>query len=92
VRRATAPASRATSPRPQVTEDACAFAWLELIARQPERTNVMDCLRVVARREAIRLARYDRRLAPLTPQYTRSILGVSVTGIGGPWFSGRHGY
>ena len=26
--------------RPQVIEDACAFAWAELLARQPERTSI----------------------------------------------------
>jgi RNA polymerase sigma factor (sigma-70 family) len=48
------------SARPQVIEDACAFAWAELLARQPERTSIVGWLRVVARREAIRLARHDR--------------------------------
>jgi|tagenome__1003787_1003787.scaffolds.fasta_scaffold20749176_3 RNA polymerase sigma factor (sigma-70 family) len=51
------------SARPQVTEDPYAFAWTELLARQPERGNVIGWLRVVARRAAIRLAQYDRRLA-----------------------------
>jgi RNA polymerase sigma factor (sigma-70 family) len=60
--------ARDVSARPQVIEDACAFAWLELVARQPARTNILGWLRVVARREAIRLARYDRRLAALTPR------------------------
>jgi hypothetical protein len=32
---------RGIAARPEVIEDACAFAWLELIARQPEHTNVM---------------------------------------------------
>jgi RNA polymerase sigma factor (sigma-70 family) len=48
------------SARPQVIEDACAFAWAELLARQPERTSIVGWLRVVARREALRLARRDR--------------------------------
>jgi RNA polymerase sigma factor (sigma-70 family) len=48
------------SARPQVIEDACAFAWAELLARQPDRTSIVGWLRVVARREAIRLARHDR--------------------------------
>jgi RNA polymerase sigma factor (sigma-70 family) len=38
----------------------CGFAWAELLARQPERTSIVGWLRVVARREAIRLARLDR--------------------------------
>ena len=46
--------------RPQVIEDACAFAWAELLARQPERTSIVGWLRIVARREAIRLAQRDR--------------------------------
>ena len=51
---------RDVGARPQVVEDACAFAWAELLARQPERTSIVGWLRVVARREAIRLARCDR--------------------------------
>ena len=51
---------RDVSARPQVIEDACAFAWAELLARQPERTSIVGWLRIVARREAIRLAQCDR--------------------------------
>ena len=40
--------ARDVTARPEVIEDACAFAWLELVARQPERTNIMGWLRVVA--------------------------------------------
>jgi hypothetical protein len=43
-----------------VIEDACAFAWVELLARQPARTSIVGWLRIVARREAIRLAQHDR--------------------------------
>src|SRR3954449_11334847 len=60
--------ARDVSARPQLIEDACAYAWLELVARQPERTNVIGWLRVVARREAIRLVRHDRRLFELAPE------------------------
>lgn len=56
--------ARDIAARAPVIEDAGACAWLELIARQPERTNITGRLRLVARREAIRLARHDRRLAP----------------------------
>jgi RNA polymerase sigma factor (sigma-70 family) len=63
--------ARDVTARPQVIEDACAFAWAELVARQPERTNIMGWLRVVARREAIRLATHDRRLATLAPDAER---------------------
>jgi RNA polymerase sigma factor (sigma-70 family) len=54
------------SARPQVIEDACAFAWAELLARQPDRTSIVGWLRVVARREAIRLARHDRVTVSMT--------------------------
>jgi RNA polymerase sigma factor (sigma-70 family) len=53
--------------RPEVVEDACAFAWLELVARQPARTSIVGWLRVVATREAIRLAQHDRRMAVRRP-------------------------
>ena len=53
---------------PQVIEDACAYAWLELVARQPARTNIVGWLRIVARHKAIRLAQYDRRLSALVPE------------------------
>jgi len=43
--------------RPQLIEVACALAWLELVARQPERINPTGWLRVVAGREAVRLPR-----------------------------------
>ena len=59
--------ARDVNAGPQVIEDACAFAWLEFLARQPQRTNPVGWLRVVARREAIRLARHDRRAAALEP-------------------------
>jgi RNA polymerase sigma-70 factor (ECF subfamily) len=52
--------NRDVGARPQVIEDACAFAWAELLARQPERTSIVGWLRIVARREAIRLAQCDR--------------------------------
>jgi RNA polymerase sigma factor (sigma-70 family) len=54
------------SARPQVIEDACAFAWAELLARQPERTSIVGWLRIVARREAIRLAQHDRATVPMS--------------------------
>src|SRR4051812_12186843 len=57
--------ARDVSARPQVIEDACAYAWAELLARQPERTSIVGWLRVVARREAIRLARSDRPLVSM---------------------------
>jgi RNA polymerase sigma factor (sigma-70 family) len=67
-RRLLALVARDVSAGPQVIEDACAYAWLELVARQPERTNIIGWLRVVARREALRLACYDRRLFELAAE------------------------
>jgi RNA polymerase sigma factor (sigma-70 family) len=58
--------ARDVGARPQVIEDACAYAWAELLARQPERTSIVGWLRVVARHEAIRLARSDRPLVSMS--------------------------
>ena len=52
--------ARDVPARAQVIEDARGFAWAELHARQPERTSIVGWLRIVARREAIRLAQCDR--------------------------------
>ncbi|MEN3281381.1 MAG: hypothetical protein V7607_2521 [Solirubrobacteraceae bacterium] len=57
--------ARDVKARRQVIEDACAYAWVELLARQPERTSIVGWLRVVARHEAIRLAQIDRLTVPL---------------------------
>jgi RNA polymerase sigma factor (sigma-70 family) len=46
-------------------DDACAFAWSQLIARQPQRRTVFGWLRVVARREAIRLDSIGQRTVEL---------------------------
>jgi RNA polymerase sigma factor (sigma-70 family) len=43
-----------------LAEDACAFAWLQLLRRQPERTAIGAWLRVVARHEGYRLWRVRR--------------------------------
>jgi RNA polymerase sigma factor (sigma-70 family) len=46
----------------ETIEDACAFAWLQLVATRPEHgPRVFAWLRAVAVHEAIRLARLDRR-------------------------------
>jgi DNA-directed RNA polymerase specialized sigma24 family protein len=50
---------------PANIDDACAFAWSELVARQPRRLTVFGWLRTVARREAIRLDEIDRRAVQL---------------------------
>jgi RNA polymerase sigma-70 factor, ECF subfamily len=44
------------APR-QIAEDACAFAWLQLLRRQPERGSIVGWLFVVALNEARRLLR-----------------------------------
>src|SRR3954447_4477426 len=41
-------------------EDACSFAWLQLVAKDPRRETVFGWLARVAIREAIRLDRRDR--------------------------------
>ncbi len=42
-------------------DDACAFAWAQLVACQPRRETVFSWLVTVATREAIRLDKRDRR-------------------------------
>jgi RNA polymerase sigma factor (sigma-70 family) len=46
-------------------EDACSFAWLQLLRCQPRRATVLEWLSTVAIREAWRLARGERRRLPL---------------------------
>jgi RNA polymerase sigma factor (sigma-70 family) len=41
-------------------DDACAFAWMQLVRCQPRRNTVFAWLRTVATREAIRLDRIER--------------------------------
>jgi DNA-directed RNA polymerase specialized sigma24 family protein len=45
--------------------DACAFAWMQFLRRQPDREMAFNWLVKVATREAWRLARRDRRDARL---------------------------
>jgi RNA polymerase sigma factor (sigma-70 family) len=45
----------------ELAEDACAFAWLQLLRCQPDREAVVGWLRVVARNEGYRLLRISRR-------------------------------
>ena len=45
----------------ELAEDACAFAWLQLLHYQPDREAVAGWLRVVARNEGLRLLRISRR-------------------------------
>jgi RNA polymerase sigma factor (sigma-70 family) len=44
-----------------LAEDACAFAWLQLLRYQPDRGAVVGWLRVVARHEGYRLLRISQR-------------------------------
>jgi len=46
----------------QLLEDACSFAWVQLVAHQPDRDGVLRWLAVVARHEALRLIALDRRV------------------------------
>jgi DNA-directed RNA polymerase specialized sigma24 family protein len=48
-------------------DEACSFAWMQLIRRQPTRATVLAWLTTVAIREAIRLDRQDRRTAHFEP-------------------------
>ncbi len=43
--------------------DACAFAWMQLLAHQPQRETVFPWLRTVAKREALRLDALAREVA-----------------------------
>lgn len=52
---------RAVDGPDAVVDDACAFAWLQLLRRQPDRSTVFAWLRTVAIREAWRLSRQERR-------------------------------
>jgi DNA-directed RNA polymerase specialized sigma24 family protein len=42
-------------------DEACSFAWIQLLRRQPRRETVLSWLTTVAIREAVRLDRRDRR-------------------------------
>ena len=48
-----------------IAEEACAFAWLQLLRTQPERDLIFAWLRVVAIHEAFRLLRAQGRTATL---------------------------
>jgi RNA polymerase sigma factor (sigma-70 family) len=57
--------ARDTGASPDLAEDACCFAWLQLLRYQPERERIVGWLRVVARHEALRLQRQQWRTRPL---------------------------
>ena len=52
---------RIVNTDPATIDDACQFAWLQLLRCQPRRDTVRAWLITVARREAIRLHRIRRR-------------------------------
>jgi len=73
--------ARPTAPvaHRRLIEDACAFAWLEFVVRQPDRINPMGWLRVVASREAVGLARHDGMHAR---SVSRSLIRPARPGFG----------
>jgi len=48
-----------------VVEDACLFAWLQLLRRQPDRDHIRGWLCTVARRETWRLCAEARKATSL---------------------------
>ncbi len=50
---------------PDIVDDACAFAWMKLLANQPRRETLFGWLKVVARNEALRLDGLVRGVASL---------------------------
>lgn len=65
---------RAVGGRRHVAEDACSFAWVQLLRTQPERRSIFPWLCVVATNEARRLVRgqarhveFDEDVAGSTP-------------------------
>lgn len=64
--------SLSVNTAPDNVDDACSFAWTELVARQPRRGTVFAWLKTVARREALRLDRLARRVDSLEVQLEAS--------------------
>lgn len=54
----------AVNTSPENIDDACAFAWMQLLRRQPERGTVYGWLWKVARNEALKLALGQQRVEP----------------------------
>jgi RNA polymerase sigma factor (sigma-70 family) len=54
---------RAIGGRHDVAEDACSFAWLQLLRTQPERESIFSWLCIVAIREARRILKGQARHA-----------------------------
>src|SRR3954451_24009136 len=51
----------------EVIDDACSFAWLQLMRHQPNRDTIFAWLRTVAVREAWRVAERDARERTIEP-------------------------
>ena len=49
-----------------IVEDACQFAWMQLLQHQPRRDTVRSWLITVAKREAVRLDQVSRRVEPMS--------------------------
>lgn len=58
--------ARLVNTDPATVDDACQFAWLQLLRCQPNRETVRAWLITVARNEAIRLDRLRRHCEPLS--------------------------
>ena len=66
---------RSVIARHQTLEDACSFAWAQLISHQPQRgPDLLGWLYVVARREALHQTRLERRTPTLEPDGDRHLL------------------
>jgi RNA polymerase sigma factor (sigma-70 family) len=57
--------ARWVNTTPATVEDACSFAWLQLMRRQPRRETALGWLTTVAIHEAIRLDQLGRRVEQL---------------------------
>jgi RNA polymerase sigma factor (sigma-70 family) len=63
---------------PDIADDACAFAWAQLLARQPRRETVFAWLRTVARHEALRLDGIARRATSLEREAASASADIST--------------
>jgi RNA polymerase sigma factor (sigma-70 family) len=80
-RRILAHVRRAASGAPEaLVEDACLFAWLQLLRRQPDRELAYAWLCTVARREAWRMLRAAREVRSLDASVSRAGTGEGPDG------------
>lgn len=66
-----------------VIEDACAFAWAQLLDHQPRRETVLSWLVTVAKREALRLDRIERRTAKLDAEEGEPVEDAALRAVRG---------